>query len=304
MFKLVRNHASPFTPTQRNLMKAPLKALSTSALAITAILTAASPAQAELLAYEGFDYAAGAELRGQTGGTGWAAPWGVSNRTIPRIVVQGTGLSYQNLQVTGNSVGNPTTSSEGAERTFLNAPITGSVYFSFLVNGDESTFGRYGALLRPSNNSAGPGAIGQSTANSLDGTDGVNDAGAFSFRENQSELGGVNGSNPGGISITGTNLLVVQYNYDTNQASYWANPTALGGPAPTATVSGIAFADPTLPINEFFFQYRDSASTSAIFDELRVGTTFADVTPVPEPASLVLLGLGGLMLLPRRRNVA
>lgn len=36
-------------------------------------------------------------------------------------------------------------------------------------------------------------------------------------------------------------------------------------------------------------------------DELRFGDTFADVAPVPEPASMGLLAVGGLALLRRRR---
>ena len=40
---------------------------------------------------------------------------------------------------------------------------------------------------------------------------------------------------------------------------------------------------------------------SAIVDEFRVGSTFASVTPVPEPTTLALLGLGGLAMLRRRR---
>lgn len=35
-------------------------------------------------------------------------------------------------------------------------------------------------------------------------------------------------------------------------------------------------------------------------DEIRLGTTFDDVTPVPEPATIVILALGGLALLRRR----
>jgi len=37
------------------------------------------------------------------------------------------------------------------------------------------------------------------------------------------------------------------------------------------------------------------------YDEIRIGDSFADVTPIPEPASLALLGLGGLMMIRRRR---
>lgn len=37
-------------------------------------------------------------------------------------------------------------------------------------------------------------------------------------------------------------------------------------------------------------------------DEIRIGTTSADVLPVPEPTSLALIGLGGLLVARRRRG--
>ena len=39
------------------------------------------------------------------------------------------------------------------------------------------------------------------------------------------------------------------------------------------------------------------------FDEFRVGTSIADVTGVPEPASVLLVALGGMMVARRRRQV-
>jgi len=50
------------------------------------------------------------------------------------------------------------------------------------------------------------------------------------------------------------------------------------------------------------FDTLNIAGTKFFVDELRIGTTFADVTPIPEPVTLTLLGLGGLGLIRRRRN--
>jgi hypothetical protein len=41
---------------------------------------------------------------------------------------------------------------------------------------------------------------------------------------------------------------------------------------------------------------------SSRWDEIRIGATYADVSPVPEPTTTALLGLGGLALILRRRR--
>jgi hypothetical protein len=271
------------------------------AAATSAWLLSAATSSAGLLAYEGFDYNAGVIFNDtQNGGTGWAAGdvWDVSSTT--RMEVTTTGLSYLNLQVSGRALKNNSTSGVDAVRTIANAPTTDSVFFSFLVNGDTNTKGRFGALIRPEDNTAGPGVVGLSTVDSLGG---AGADGRFGLRTNQANLGGLNGSNEAGSSQVGTNLVVVQYNYTTNQASFWVNPTALGGTAPTPTNSGITFTTPTQTVQEFLFGYQDANSTSAIFDEIRVGTTYASVTPIPEPAALSLLGLAAVPMMARRRRI-
>ncbi|MFP4144338.1 MAG: PEP-CTERM sorting domain-containing protein [Phycisphaeraceae bacterium] len=56
------------------------------------------------------------------------------------------------------------------------------------------------------------------------------------------------------------------------------------------------------PLDEFWaYQDNAPANSSNYVDEFKAGTAFGDVA-VPEPASLGLLGLGGLMLLGRRRR--
>jgi len=50
------------------------------------------------------------------------------------------------------------------------------------------------------------------------------------------------------------------------------------------------------------FDTLNISSLKFYVDEIRIGTTFGDVTPIPEPMTLALLGLGGLGVIRRKRK--
>jgi len=94
--------------------------------------------------------------------------------------------------------------------------------------------------------------------------------------------------------------------------SLWINPTDLTtapSGAPDLTLS-TALQDLS-GINTIRFTGNNTNATSAalggeaIYDELRIGNTFADVAPVPEPTAVALAIMGGtgvLAVIRRRKN--
>jgi hypothetical protein len=66
----------------------------------------------------------------------------------------------------------------------------------------------------------------------------------------------------------------------------WRNPTSLGGSDPSGSQSLSTF---NLQFDRFTFaQFNADGNNEVAFDEIRFGTTFADVTPVPEPINVSL----------------
>lgn len=103
-------------------------------------------------------------------------------------------------------------------------------------------------------------------------------------------------------------------------AQIWINPTSLGGVEPGGALVAVNnradiptnVTDGNRTVQSFYLRQSQSAAstlatnsavTSLVIDELRIGTTYADVTPVPEPGGVVLamLGAAGIAAVRRRR---
>jgi hypothetical protein len=265
-----------------------------------------SRAGATLIAYEGFDYAAGSSLAGQNGGTGWAGPYlsGVSN-TVAAPGLTYTDANGKQLQVTGNTLTyyDPSNHYDYDTRAIANSASIStagnSVWFSFI--GQDYIASDQEAIQFDTGNSVAP---------------------------NFTDLyvGKYNGSTHWAAALYQGGSATVDYGYDaypspdigaqtfavgridfgsaTDNIRIWFNPL-LGGAAPSDAVANLNLLNvPHLALTNVTLQGGFSQAQPAYYDEIRLGTTFADVTPVatPEPASIGLAAAGALTLLVRRRG--
>ncbi|TWT90509.1 hypothetical protein Mal64_09000 [Pseudobythopirellula maris] len=278
--------------------------LSACAAALAATLAMTNDASAELLAYEGFDYDPGA-LSGQNGGDGWGGSWGAGE------VVSGS-LGYGSLTTTGNSA---LFEGSNSYRLLDDAYGAGTYYISFVglrqsphATLDENVIRASSFQIHHSTGDERLGA-GKTTTASPDVkynwaafSDGSGD-----FLEESSTP----------ITEQAFILLEVVVADDTNGegpgvssdvARMWVNPS-LDGPLGVADVE-LNQADGNNH-DYLFNQIRvfaggsNSAGPAAFFaiDEIRIGTTLGDVTPVvPEPTTAMLGLLAAVAGLVARRR--
>jgi hypothetical protein len=264
---------------------------------VLAGLLAATPAQATLIAYEGFDYASGIDIRGQSGGTGWAAGSSWSgydpNYTWPGIVTSSS-LSYGSLAIQGNALTTATTPGPTLSSSAIywrNLPQFGqegtTLYVSFLFR-PEPGFGVYGGVNLTDDYGNGI-YVGKS------GADGYNNYGL------EGPLNVIDSSSvPVTAGETAFIVLKSQFLAGNDIYSIFVNPTLDGEESATPSASKTNF-DPANPLIGTTFQFNNYGYYT--IDEIRVGTTYADVMPtaIPEPTSLSLIGLGFAVIAGRTR---
>jgi hypothetical protein len=251
---------------------------------------AAAPAMASVLMSDNFDNYTPGTLAGQGG---WAVHGNAG--TTPLNVVPAT------IQPSGNEirvVQGITTSAEDLNK------LTGSTmgagdkwYASFLVKvGGTVSASDYFAHFKNAAN-VFPTKIGVTTT-----TDAGKD---FTFYVWQGSGSGPTGTGTGAVWPTGftygsVHVVVAAYENSTGRGELWVDPTvALGEASPKLDVT-YANSKNANAVAYAFRQATLAAGTQNV-DNLIVGTTFADVFQTPEPASLLVLGLGALIMVRRRR---
>jgi hypothetical protein len=309
------------------------KYLSILALTVGISFVAATPAAAQLLVYEGFDYANGYWLGNtNTGGFGWGAGWATGSQVI--ATNQSGSLSYGGLQTSGGSAvfGNPygpfagtqqatraLTSAMGLTNYFSGSG--GTLWVSFLYQNwttdnvgrlgfRQANLGMFAGTTTNANNTTGQNGTETLDVGALNTyTAGVGDymslwgAGVGQAAAQQSGFATLRGSSTSPV------LVLLRLDFDATSAAdtvyAWFNPT-IGGAAPsTATAISTNIINVSgLNAIRFAAGNQNASGTNAVMavDEFRLGYTFGDVTPVPEPMTMALGSLGGLLLLALRRR--
>jgi hypothetical protein len=277
--------------------------LATFALVAAMVGFAAAPAAAALIAEESFDYTAN-DLAGNGSASdpGWAGGWtGDGSVTSP-------GFDYidsnsDSLVVAGNKAnfagGSNDSASAFRELSSPQSPTTSDpVWISVIMKRNASDDNRRAFLLSFSQDEGQPEFnIGQATG-------GGSESDPQPWFANITNRTG--GSARGTASRTNTlnkAFLVAKLTTDGTNATLdvFVNPDLDSAPATAAiSVTGDVAAFDTVRLFAGNNTGGVSLPAQADFDEIRIGTTFRSVAPIPEPATVGLIALGGMMLLGRR----
>jgi len=335
----IETHATP-TPTfnffhlnRRYLVKTQKQLFALTAGALIAAGAVTQTADAELLVYEGFQYnAAGDSLQGNPDGdagevdaTGLTGTWNDAASNTEMFLKPGS-LNFSSLPTAGNHIGYESNINNDIFHRSLDANAQSGIggadtlYFSFLFEKLQNNFGADHegfALMNDvlassrfdSGNVGAAGVHGFAVANvdglngsdlqavAYDGTTGTRVVG-----ENGLPITVVNGGSNTDTSNQEVNLIIgeISFNTGTNGAdvfNLWNAADDGSLDAGDLTLIDTIEAD----VDESLLNTLNlTRQVNVNYDEVRVGTTLSDVI-VPEPASLALLGIGGLMMLRRRK---
>ena len=251
---------------------------------VAAGLFVTTHAQAQMLSHDSFSYAAGSTLAGQNGGTGFGAAYTANNGGLTTAAA---GLTY--IDANGKTLptaGNAAALAGGNAGVFRTLSSTlgggnGTIYVSFLEQVNATT--AYAGLSL---------FTGTGTEQVFFGSGGAGGLPAVNLESTGP------GTGTGETALTTTGFVVAELQFGT---------AAAGGSGVTVRL----FDNPTLGTQPATANYTASNATSFTFnsiriqsgadtgsvDEVRIGDTYADVAPVPEPTTMALSLLGGAGML-------
>ena len=285
------------------------KIITLGALPALLLLHMPLTANAALIAYEGFeDNTVGQVLDGNgNGGSGWVNDWNILNARASEVTVQSNTMSYAAgaIEIDGGARMLRYTASEGSIQAIggRNFPTqTGTIYMSFLMQASANDnasarddFYQFGLTNSTYTGTGAPDINSPVSAMDRNGTIQLR-SGTSTSIDSTIDTG-----------VGNTFFLVLRAEKTDASSTYndltlYINPDnaieGLNTNITTTIDSGLDLSgNAAIAIRKAFLETGDTY----LLDEIRIGSTFADViTLVPEPATFCLaaVGLGGL----RRRR--
>jgi hypothetical protein len=239
------------------------------------LTTSTAPARGDLLVYEGFDYPAG-DLADQSGGTGWSEPWhGVSGAHAHGAVVADSLNVSPAISTSGGHM--QTNDGDSALMRGFSNPLfkaNGVTWISFLARNDSGGTDATYSFLK----FAASGGGDDSSIRIAKDFYGKNWEVAMGS-QNQ-DLGVAADSN----AVLFVLRIEVTGKPGGDSVQVFVNPPITSAPtAPTGQLTGITLK----PLDQAVIQAGTGVKTFS-YDEIRIGTTFADVVPAaaaPAPAA-------------------
>jgi len=239
-------------------------------LAITATMVLGRSAPAAHYLQEGFNYAPGV--------LGTNAPWA---RPTDLITVVEAGLAYPNLaefSPPGGAVSATQGSSSSAAvsyRSLDSVATNGSAYFSFLIEFTNVNASSYIAGLLPP-------TVGLPGGKASDPCDLYVKSATGGYNLGVAAKGGSIAYEAAVLALNTAHFVILKYEFTSGSASLYLNPSPGGSEpvSPDATSAGIAVAG----LDHLYLRVSGPVAGSFLMDDLRVASTWAEVTPLGDIA--------------------